>query len=144
MVSESSGVGSGGDGGSDGDGGKTLGGKVLSLGSLDSGLVDGDDGTVGMCHEGGSIGGGIRVGSAGVHAMVVGVRVSSTVGVGVGIGTVVGESAVGTIGVSSISVVRKGIQGKGTLGGKVGGLSGGDRGGLGRGDSAIGIRHKRH
>ena len=51
MVSEGSRVGSGGDGGSDGDGGKTLGGKVLSLGSLDGGLVDGDDGTIGVGHK---------------------------------------------------------------------------------------------
>merc|ERR1719210_1876348 len=83
MVSKGSSVGSGGDGGSDGDGGKTLGGKVLSLGSLDSGLIDGHDSSVGMGNET-SKGGGVRVGSASVHAVVVGVGVSSTLGGKVG------------------------------------------------------------
>merc|ERR1719351_740705 len=123
MVSESSRVGSGGDGGSDGDGGKTLGGKGLSLGG---GLVDGDNGTVGMGNKPSKVAMGIG-GIAGVAVGGVGQGGGSAVVVGIGV-----SSGVSSIGTSKGTVVigESGVQGKGTLGGKVGG------------DSAIRISHQ--
>merc|ERR1719471_1363323 len=109
MVSKRSSVGSGGDGGSDGDGGKTLGGKVLSLGGLDGGLVDGDDGTVGMGNETSKVAMGIG-GIAGVAVGGVGQGGGSAVVVGIGVSS--GESSIGTS-KGTVVIGQSGVQGKG-------------------------------
>jgi len=112
-----------------GQGKSTMGGVVLSLGGLNGGLINGDDGTVGVSHKAAV---GVS-GSVGVSSVAVG----SVVGTGVGIRTVGISTGVG---VSSVpgSVSQR----EGSLGGQMGGPGELNLGGVGGDDGTVGVGHQ--